>query len=166
MQGFVATMPSGVVRYLATAGPLGKSMPAPGTVGSMVGLIYTLILASASSSFGYVLFGALGLYFAVLVCNEAENLFQKKDPGYVILDEIAVIPICYFGVPFREMLLPEAMGTIILGFILFRIFDIWKPFAIDRLQRIKGGLGVVADDVAAATAACLGIHILRNLFGG
>ena len=82
---------------------------------------------------------------------------NRRDPGEVILDEFVAIPLCFLGWPLLVGPVP-AWAVFISGFALFRLFDIWKPFGIRRLQDLPGGWGVVADDLAAALLTCAVMH--------
>jgi phosphatidylglycerophosphatase A len=95
------------------------------------------------------------IFFAVYIADVAEKILKQNDPGRIVIDEIAGMMVTLTGLPFNPT-------TIVFGFILFRILDILKPFPIRYLdKRISGGLGVVADDVAAGIIANL---LLRGFF--
>jgi len=151
-------LPSGLVIGCATLGPLGRALPAPGTWGSLAGLLY-FVLFFQRASIGAILIGsAIAGYLAVGICGEAEVRLRKKDPGAIVLDEVVAIPLCFLG--WRTLLgIAPAWALLIAGFALFRLFDILKPFGISRLQTLRGGWGVVADDLAAALAACATLHV-------
>jgi len=151
-------LPTGLVVTLATLGPLGRRLPAPGTWGSLAGLLYFAVLLPRAPAGAVLLVSLAGCYLAVGVCGEAEIRLRQKDPGAVVLDEVIVMPLCFLG----WQALPSAAPSwayLIAGFALFRLFDIVKPFGIAGLQRLPGGWGVVADDVAAALAACATLHL-------
>jgi phosphatidylglycerophosphatase A len=150
-------LPASVVLACARLGPLGHRLPAPGTWGSAAGLVYFMGCRYLNPP-GYALLCATGLYFAVALCGEAELRLGKKDPGEVILDEFAVMPLCFLGWPWLLHPLPM-WGVMLAGFALFRLFDITKPLGINKLQSLPGGWGVVIDDVAAALAACATLHL-------
>jgi phosphatidylglycerophosphatase A len=101
---------------------------------------------------------------AVGICGEAGRRLGLKDPGFVILDEFVAIPLCFVGWHGLTAIVP-AWSLLIAGFLLFRLFDIWKPLWINRLQDLPGGWGVVADDYAAAVAACLVMHAIVRAYG-
>ena len=81
----------------------------------------------------------------------------------MILDEFVVVPLCFLGWPALAAVVP-AWVVFVLGFALFRLFDITKPFGIYSLQDLPGGWGVVVDDVAAALAACVVLHLGIRLY--
>ena len=151
-------LPGWLVVPLATLGPLGKRLPAPGTWGSLAGVLY-FAACFQRASIGAVLVGSVvACLLAVVICTVAEHRLGKSDPGEVVLDEFVVMPLCFLG--WRE--LPGAWpvwGVWLAGFALFRFFDVLKPLGIGRLQSLPGGWGVVMDDVAAALAACATLHV-------
>ena len=143
----------------ARLGPIGRKLPAPGTWGSVAGLLYfTVFFASGLSAGGVLLLNAAGIYLAVALCGEAEVRLGRKDPGEVILDEFVAMPLCYLGWLQLAGLWPRWV-VLLAGLALFRLFDILKPFGIRRLQELPGGWGVVIDDVAAALATCVTLHV-------
>lgn len=151
-------LPTATVLNLATLGPLGRRLPAPGTWGSVAGLMYfTVFFAGTYGVFGTLLLSTLGIYVAVAICGEAELRLSRRDPGEVILDEFVAMPLCYLGWPALAPYLPNWV-IFLCGFSLFRLFDIAKPLGIKRLQDLPGGWGVVADDVAAALVSCAVLH--------
>ncbi len=151
-------LPTPMVLAFATLGPIGRIRRAPGTWGSLAGLFYFTVFFYPLGIFGTLVFSAIGAYFAIAMCGEAEFRLGRRDPGMIVLDEFVAIPLCFLG--WRE-LLPIAPPWVIflLGFGLFRFFDVLKPLGIGRLQNLPDGWGVVADDLAAALAACATLHL-------
>jgi phosphatidylglycerophosphatase A len=140
---------------IATCG-VGYSPLAPGTFGSLVGVGIFLALARAPSVFlvvAILFFTFVGIWAG----TRTEELAGRKDPGKIVVDEVAGQLIA---------LLPLAFGSwsikmVMLSFILFRFFDIVKPYPANRLQDLKGGLGVMCDDlVAGAYAAIIVLGVL------
>lgn len=151
-------LPTPLVLAWATLGPVGRRLPAPGTWGSVAGLLYfTAVFAERVGTIGNLALSAAGGYLAVAMCGEAEFRMGRKDPGEVILDEFVAMPLCFLGWPALLQPLP-AWGVFLLGFGLFRLFDIAKPLGISRLQDLPGGWGIVLDDTAAALATCAVLH--------
>jgi phosphatidylglycerophosphatase A len=144
-------LPPDLVVAAARLGPLGK-LPAPGTWGAFAGLLaYTGLFAERLGVAGTLVLSALAFGLAVGICGEAERRLGRRDPGEVILDEFVAMPLCFLGWTAWEGVLPR-WGIFLLGFGLFRLFDIAKPFGIRRLQALPGGWGIVVDDTAAALA--------------
>lgn len=152
-----------MIVWLAQGLGIGRIPFAPGTWGSLLGLLWALVLLWPGSP-GFYLLGILAsALVAVEICDAAERILGQHDPGSVVLDEIVAMPIAlggYVGLwwwqsgelpePARfPKWWPAAAGA----FALFRLFDIWKPWPIRRLQSLRGGWGVVADDLAAGLVA-------------
>ncbi len=142
----------------ATLGPLGRHLPAPGTWGSAAGVLYFAVFFYRHDVVGLLVASALGAYLAVAFCGEAEIRLRAKDPGKIVLDEFIAMPLCYIGWWTVARIWPPWV-VLLAGFALFRLYDILKPFGIARLQVLPGGWGVVADDLAAALAACATLHV-------
>lgn len=149
---------------IATLGPLGSRLPAPGTWGSLAGMLYFCLffrLARWEVSFAWtVLLG----YVAVAFCGDAARRMGKTDPGEINLDEFIVMPLVFLGWRADGLAAWPAWAVLVTGFGLFRLFDIAKPLGIARLQRWPGGWGIVVDDVAAALAACGTLHLVGWLW--
>lgn len=146
---------------LATLFGIGN-LKAPGTWGSAVGvLFYALIFSGIGSNslwgiVQYVLFASLLAYLAVGICDSAERALGMRDPGKIILDEFVAIMFCFIPVCAEKY---SVLGLLI-GFGLFRFFDIKKPLGISGLQSLEGGVGCVADDIVAALASCACLNFL------
>ena len=152
------------ILFLATLGPIGQKCPAPGTFGSLAGVLLLSILFFTTN----LSFLQIGLVFIPLIilgiplCSQAEEITGKSDPGEIIWDEFTSIPLVFLGLPnsiSRENA-QEITFWLILGFVLFRIFDILKPLGIKRIQHIGRGLGVMIDDVLAAMYSAIALHLI------
>ncbi|OHE71018.1 MAG: hypothetical protein A2007_00850 [Verrucomicrobia bacterium GWC2_42_7] len=156
---FRLLLPANWIKNLSTLGPLGFWGKAPGTNGSIAGLLWYSMVFHFLTPGMYVLLLAISITFAIAICEEAEILFAKKDPSFVILDEFVAMPVCFIGL--KGAMLHHPMWIFMLtGLLLFRFFDILKPLGIKKLQDLKGGLGVVIDDIAAAILTCLCLHVV------
>ena len=132
--------------FLATGGYVGFIPFAPGTFGSLIGLPFCFLLAGIQLS-AAIIAALLFIALAIWISGAAAKTLKRKDPGCIVIDEIAGMVVTFIGLPFT-------LTTAFLGFILFRILDILKPFPIRTLdQRLSGGLGIVADDVVAGIFA-------------
>lgn len=130
-----------VILFIAQGAWSGKAPVAPGTAGTLVGvLLYRGIQDLPWPSYAVlcVLLCALGVWAA----GRAEQLLGCTDCPSIVIDEIAGYLVSLF-------LVPVDLYTIIAAFLLFRFFDIVKPWPLDDLQKIKGGLGVMLDDIGA-----------------
>ncbi len=158
-QSWIRFLPSPVVLNTATLGSLGKIGKAPGTVGSAAGLIWYTVVFFPLGHIPYFILLALTVYLAIEFCGEAEKRLYQRDPKSIILDEFVAVPVCYIGLqPYLEM--GYAWAIFLIGFGIFRFFDIIKPIGINRLQSYPGGVGIVVDDLAAGLATCLSLHLL------
>ena len=148
------------IKSLSTLGPIGNKLPAPGTFGSIAGiLVFSALIWFTPISSIYIL-GIFVILFVlgIPLCTHAEIVLNKSDPPEVVWDEFTAIPIVFIFC--LEDINPESLYRSLLflcvGFILFRIFDIAKPIGIQKLQSLPNGLGVMIDDLAAAlVSACL-----------
>jgi phosphatidylglycerophosphatase A len=139
--------------FLATGFYVGNIPFAPGTFGSLIGLPLCFLLAGIPLPAAMIT-AVLMIGLAVWIAGTAERTLGHKDPGCIVVDEIAGMVVTLIGLPFN-------FTTAVTGFILFRILDILKPFPIRVLdRRLSGGLGIVADDVAAGVFANISIRIL------
>lgn len=143
--------------FLATGFYIGNIPYAPGTFGSLIGLPLCFVLAGLEL-LPTIVCAAAFILLAVWIANNAEKALNKKDPGCIVIDEIAGMVVSLVGLPFT-------LTTAVFGFICFRILDILKPFPIRFLERqIPGGAGVVADDVVAGIFANLLLRIILYIF--
>lgn len=147
----------------------------PGTYGSAVGvgiyLFFEYLQKSFYSRYGldggtneliaawlhavililFLLFCLLGIWAA----NRATILFKNKDPQQAVVDEVIGQLIVFLFVPFAA-----GWHYVLAGFLLFRLFDIWKPYPIDSLQNLPAGIGVCADDILAGVYAGTGLALI------
>ena len=138
-------------RFFLTVGFSGLSPKAPGTVGSFVSLFLGLFLLEFLHVSTLFLLALLITVIAIKQIDIYENETQTHDNSEIVIDELAgmwiTLSIC--GINSSNIII---MAT--LAFIFFRIFDIWKPSIIGKIDRdVKGGLGVMGDDVVAGIAA-------------
>ncbi len=166
---------------IATCG-VGYLPLAPGTWGSLVGVgVYLLVreasarilaiysashIVSASQSELIRVVAMLLMVFVITAAGvwaatKAETLLGRKDPGAVVVDEVAGQLITFLFVPLSVSLNWWLIGA---GFLLFRAFDIWKPYPVRRLEALEAGLGIMADDVLAGVYAATLMLILVTIY--
>jgi phosphatidylglycerophosphatase A len=154
--------------WVAQGFGVGRLRPGPGTWGSVVGLALTLLLLLPGHPAFYLGLNILLIAVAIPICTRAEKCLGQPDPGSIVLDEIVAVPIAFSGYALHWWLVGASpmisqirqwWPALIVAFVLFRIFDIWKPWPIRRLQAFHGGLGIVVDDVAAALVSALVLGI-------
>lgn len=150
-------MKKNLSKFIATFGGVGLFPVAPGTAGSIAGLIIwwaiSLVPNYSSQILIQTVFLIVFIPIGVIASSAYEKHFGKIDPKEVVVDEVVGIMITLFALPFTWI-------NIIAGFILFRFFDIVKPFPIGKLQNIKGGWGIMADDIAAGIVSAAILRIL------
>jgi phosphatidylglycerophosphatase A len=162
-----ATPASPGLVFLATGFGLARLTPiAPGTVGAILGVGLTAVLhlavrplAPLVASWLLVLAVIVLVVAGIPICAAGQRRFDKKDPGVVVWDELATMPMVFFFLPLASV----DLGVLLVGFFLHRLFDIVKPPPCRQLERLPGGLGIMADDVAAALYACGALHVLVYL---
>lgn len=137
--------------FVATVAYCGYFPIAPGTVGSAAGLLcYLLVWWSGSPLVEVMLIAAL-FAAGVWAGTTAERYFGGIDPGPVVIDEVV-------GMLITLAFIPVGLSGAFAGFLLFRIFDVVKPYPAGRLERLHGGFGVMADDAMAAIYANLSLR--------
>ncbi|MFM8904014.1 MAG: phosphatidylglycerophosphatase A [Verrucomicrobiota bacterium] len=154
-----------MIVQVATLGPLGR-LRAPGTWGSAAGLLWWALVVRQANAKGWhheLFFDLLVVAAAVFICGVAAFMIGKKDPSEVILDEFAAMPLVFLFNPYA-LSGKSSLLIVLLGFLLFRLFDITKPFGVRALERLPGGFGVVMDDVLAAVYANLTLQAVARLW--
>lgn len=142
-----------LILLLATWFGTGLIPFAPGTWGSLAALPF----AAGAYTLGKI-FSCLSLaiifFLSIPVSGSASKIMKTEDPSSVVIDEVAGVFVTLF-------MIPVSWTTIVAGFILFRIFDILKPFPVGLIdKKIKGGAGIVLDDIMAGVYANLGLRII------
>ncbi|MDG1326115.1 MAG: phosphatidylglycerophosphatase A [Opitutales bacterium] len=154
------------IRNLSTLGPVGIKLPAPGTFGSLAGLILFCFLFwfSPLSPMGVMILFSVLFIVGIPLCTQAEILLGKEDPSEVIWDEFTSIPLVFVFCldELNSFSVTKILFLLTMGFILFRIFDIAKPIGIKKLQNLPKGMGVMIDDLAAAFVSALILHALKT----
>ena len=140
------------VFFVATGFLIGTVPFAPGTFGSLIGLPVCFFL-SRLSLLQSVICILVFILFAIGIASAAEKIIKQKDPGQIVIDEIAGLMVTLAGLPFN-------LKTALTGFVIFRVFDILKPFPIRILEKeVGGGSGIVLDDVLAGVYGNLVIRL-------
>lgn len=140
---------------LATCLGVGYAPVAPGTFGSLAGLaLWALMPVSIQGqATGIVLSFGAGAWAG----SAAERHFRTTDPAPVVIDELMGMLVTLF-------MNPVGWGGALLGFLWFRLFDIVKPYPANRLERLPGGIGIMADDFVAAVYANLALRISLTMW--
>jgi len=140
---------------IATVGGVGWAPVAPGTVASALTIVVLWLLALSRTEIivVFVVVTLIGTWAA----EHAERALGTKDPGAIVIDEVA-------GMTLSVLLLPLTVPVAILAFLLFRLFDIVKPTPARQAQTLHGGAGVMVDDLIAGLYALVIVVALRALF--
>jgi phosphatidylglycerophosphatase A len=129
---------------------------APGTVGSLVTAVAIWLLPFNLMRMAITLVAVtlVGLWAG----SRVERVLGRKDPGLIVIDEVA-------GMLLSMILLPRTLPVLVTAFLLFRLFDIWKPFPARESQALTGGMGVMVDDLIAGLYTLVLVLGARALFG-
>ena len=141
---------------ISTVGGVGHAPLAPGTVASALTALALGVLSP--SRLALVVFLLAVILVGTWAAQEAERSLGGKDPGAIVVDEVA-------GMALAVLTVPLTPAVLIAGFLLFRVFDIVKPYPANALQRLPGGVGVMIDDLVAGLYALLLLLVARALVG-
>ncbi|HQP09874.1 MAG TPA: phosphatidylglycerophosphatase A [Candidatus Omnitrophota bacterium] len=133
-------MPDKLVKMLSTWFYVGNIPAAPGTAASAVAVLLAVICSAHIFLYLLVLLAVTVLGFAV--SGRMEDILGRKDPGCIVIDEVAGVLVALF-------LLPLNWPVVITAFFLFRAFDMFKIYPVNKFEQGKGGLGIMADDLVA-----------------
>lgn len=141
---------------IATAGGAGLAPVAPGTAGSLFAAFLLWLIPFSTFSLGVTLVGVI--FAGIWAGGRIERLSGRKDPGLIVIDEVA-------GMMLSVLTLPRTLEVLIVAFFCFRVLDIVKPFPARQAQSLRGGLGVMVDDLIAGGYTLFLLAASRVLFG-
>jgi phosphatidylglycerophosphatase A len=142
----------GLARFVATAAYTGYAPVAPGTVGSLVGLILLAAVRQIDTLWLEPAVLVVVIMVGTWAADHVEADEGREDPGIVVVDEVA-------GMLLTMLFLPLTWWAGIVGFLAFRGFDIVKPFPAGRAERLPGGIGVMTDDLVAGVYAAIVVRL-------
>jgi phosphatidylglycerophosphatase A len=145
--------------FVATGAYSGYFPIAPGTAGSLVGLVLFAALRTFGQPVPEILAIVLLCCAGVWAASLAERHFGREDPGPVVVDEVV-------GMLVTLVFIPVSLTGALAGFLAFRVLDVVKPWPANRLEHLGGGLGIMADDVMAGVYAHLAVRALCWLIPG
>ncbi len=145
-----------ISRFFATFFYVGYFPKAPGTFASVLAAVLIFVFSDISIWLQGIIIILL-LIIGKFTSAYLEKILNVEDPGHIVIDEVLGMWIAVFA-------LPRLVSVIIIGFILFRIFDIWKPWIIDKTQNFKNGWGVMLDDVMAGIFALLINYLIHKIY--
>ena len=151
-----ATVLDRLALLIATVFGAGYSPIAPGTAGSAVAVLILWLVPFSRG--GLVLFLVAVVVIGTWAADVAERRLGGKDPGAIVIDEVA-------GMTLSVIAFPLTPGVLLAGFVLFRIFDVVKPPPARESQRFRGGVGVMIDDVIAGLYALAILAVSRAVLG-
>jgi phosphatidylglycerophosphatase A len=151
---------AGAAVWIATCGGVGYFPVAPGTAGSAVGVVLVVALGRlpVGPAWRLVPLGAAAVvvfFLGVWSAGHAERFFNRVDPRFVVIDEVAGQMITFLARP------DASWKWLLAGFVLFRLFDVLKPFPAGRAERLPGGWGIMTDDVVAGGYALVALLVLE-----
>jgi len=141
-----------LVKLISTFFYIGYLPLAPGTYASLAGILIYFLIKDSLFCYASVTLGVTVAGF--LISGAAEKTFSQKDARCIVIDEVSGMLLCFFLIPFH-------LVNLILGFALFRIFDITKPYPAKRIQNLNGSRGVMLDDIIAAIYTNIILHIFN-----
>lgn len=157
-----------MILFLAQGLGSGRIPVAPGTFGTVVGMVLVWAMLQLTSPWIFLVFTALLIPISIFLSGKAEKILGSTDPGSVVIDEIIAMPICWLGL---VLLFTKNVGAslqlslfesqfefwiwMVGSFVTFRILDIWKPWPAFQIQNMHGGTGVTLDDVVSAIYASI-----------
>jgi phosphatidylglycerophosphatase A len=145
-----------VALLIATVAGVGYAPVAPGTVASALTVVLLGLVAPPPGP--RLLFVVVVIVVGTWAAHDAERSLGGKDPGAIVIDEVA-------GMALSVLTLPLTPLVLLAGFLLFRVFDIVKPYPANALQRLRGGVGVMLDDLVAGLYALVLLVAARALLG-
>ncbi len=141
-----------ISEQISTIFGIGYTVYAPGTMGSLFGLLIYMFLKDASVAV-YAVFVVITFIVGVFVSDVMENVYGIKDPSFVVIDEVVGMLIALMAVPYSPL-------KAILGFLLFRIIDISKVPPLNWLEKIQGGFGIMIDDAVGGLMVNIILQVL------
>jgi phosphatidylglycerophosphatase A len=143
------TLSDRLVVAIATGAYVGYLPPAPGTLGSLLGLLLLWPLKPGTVQVMVTLF-LIGV--GIVVADRAARVIGGQDPPAIVIDEIA-------GIAVATLLLPPQVQERVVAFVIFRLFDVIKPFPARQAERLPGGFGIVGDDLIAGLYSNLLVRV-------
>lgn len=143
-----------IIKIISTFFYLGYLPVIPGTFASIVGVFLFYLIKD--SVFIHALLTLLFIILGLSITTEAEKIFNKKDARCIVIDEIS-------GMLLALLFIPYDIRLVVVAFILFRILDALKPYPADRLQTMKGNIGVMGDDIVAGFYTNIILQVVLRL---
>ena len=139
---------------LAEVYPIGRVKYAPGTLASLIALVFGYYILTICKINFFLLFVFIFVIFSYLLCEAHVRVYNKKDPNEVVVDEFAGQFIAILGI-IDSSNISYILTSLLFSFVLFRFFDITKIGPIKKFEKLPGGIGIIADDLVAGLFAFL-----------
>ena len=134
----------------------GKAKFAPGTFGSLATLPFVYLISTYFGPIGIFIFALITFVIGIIACDKYTKIIDKQDPGFIVIDEVS-------GQSIALLLAGTNIYLYIIGFILFRIFDILKPYPVSWAdKKLHGGFGIMLDDIFAGIYALIILEIIKS----
>lgn len=145
--------PRNLTHWLAVGFGSGLAPKAPGTFGTLAAIPLVWAM-SFLPLWSFIALTLLASIYGVYLCGKTASDFNEHDHPSIVWDEFAGLMVTFIAIPFNWQ-------TAVIGFLLFRLFDIVKPWPIGWLdKRVHGGVGIMVDDLLAGAMALVGMHLL------
>ena len=146
----------------------GKIKFAPGTIASFITCFLFLLLINIFNFTIIFLITLVAFFYSFIAINNSFNEFESDDPQEIVIDEVVGQILPLLAIPIYETLYPlPNIFYFVSAFLLFRLFDIWKPYPINYIDNnIKGSLGIMLDDIFAGVYATIILSLILFFFGG
>lgn len=145
-----------LAKLLATFFYVGDIPVAPGSAASAVGVLIYLCLYADTAA--YIVLTVIIALIGFAVCGRTERFLKKKDPSVIVIDEVAGVLVAFF-------LLPVSWPVILVAYFLFRAFDMFKLYPVNKFDEKEGSVGIMMDDLVAGLYTNITMHIAIRLAG-
>jgi len=143
-----------LTKLLATFFYIGDFPLGPGSLASIVGVLIYIALYQNPAI--YVILILAVTFLGFMVSGRAEEILKQKDPSCIVIDEVAGVMVAFF-------MLPLTLPVVLTAFFLFRAFDMFKIYPVDKFEQMEGAKGVMIDDLFAGFYTCITMHIAIHL---
>ncbi|MBI3008074.1 MAG: phosphatidylglycerophosphatase A [Candidatus Omnitrophica bacterium] len=140
-----------LIKLISTCFYTGYSPVVPGTLGSLAGLLLYVLIGK-----DFMFYTGVSIFLLIvgfLISGRAENIFGIKDDRRIVIDEVCGMMLSLLFIPYKRL-------YYLMGFLLFRLFDICKPYPARKLEKMSGSAGIMLDDIAAALYTNLVLRII------
>ena len=147
---------------------IGKIKYAPGTIASLITCLLFLLLINILNIFALFLITLIIFFYSFVAINNSFDEFKTDDPQEIVIDEVIGQMLALLALPIYETLYPlPTMYYCVAAFLLFRLFDVWKPYPISYVDNnIKGPLGIMLDDLLASVFSIIVLSVIFFFLGG